>query len=187
MTMPNAANEPEWNVVVTLPERTFREARRILGRWGRVQRTGYYNVLGMRVADPNAFLADFAAAVAETPGLLNFVSHVVPAQRSFSFDSSEAFERQARTIALDWLPDLAGSSFHVRLHRRGFQGIIATQPEERFLDEALLTALAAAGTPGRITFDDPDKVIQIETIDGRAGMSLWTREDLRRFPFLGAD
>jgi len=177
----------DWNVVITLPENTFQEARRMLGRWGRTRPTGYYNVLVMHVADPNVFLADFASAVAETPGLLNFVSHVVPAQRSFTFDSSEAFEREACAVALGWLADLSGGTFHVRLHRRGFKGVISTQPEERFLDDVLLTALADAGTPGRISFTDPDKVIQIETVDGRAGMSLWTSEDLRRYPFLGVD
>jgi tRNA(Ser,Leu) C12 N-acetylase TAN1 len=187
MTTRRVQKLADWNVLVTLPENTFHEARRILTRWGRIEPTGYYNVLVMHVVDPNAFLADFASAVAATPGLLNFVSHVVPAQRSFSFDSSEAFEREARAVALGRLSDLAGASFYVRLHRRGSKGIISTQPEERFLDEVLLNALADAGTPGRISFSDPDKVIQIETVDGRAGMSLWTREDLRRFPFLGVD
>jgi tRNA(Ser,Leu) C12 N-acetylase TAN1 len=187
MTTRRVQKLADWNVLVTLPENTFHEARRILTRWGRIEPTGYYNVLVMHVVDPNAFLADFASAVAATPGLLNFVSHVVPAQRSFSFDSSEAFEREARAVALGRLSDLAGASFYVRLHRRGSKGIISTQPEERFLDEVLLNALADAGTPGRIGFSDPDKVIQIETVDGRAGMSLWTREDLRRFPFLGVD
>ncbi len=70
---------------------------------------------------------------------------------------------------------------------RGLKGVISTQPEERFLDGALLTALAEAGTPGRISFTDPDRVIQIETVDARAGMSLWTRDELCRFPFLGVD
>ena len=65
--------------------------------------------------------------------------------------------------------------------------MLSSQPEERLLDEALLAALAEAGTPGRINFDDPDNVIQIETVGGRAGLSLWTREDRRRFPFLGSD
>ncbi len=159
----------------------------MLAHWGRVSRTGFYNVLVMRVSDPKAFLADFTVAITESPGLLNLVSHVVPAETGFSFESSEEFEREARAIALNWLRNLAGSSFYVRLHRRGFKGIISTQPEERFLDETLLVALAEAGTPGRISFEDPDMVIQIETVDGRAGMSLWTREELRRYPFLGVD
>jgi hypothetical protein len=45
--------------------------------------------------------------------------------------------------------------------------------------------LDALGTPGRISFAGPDAILQIETIDGHAGVSLWRREDLRRCPFLG--
>ena len=31
------------------------------------------------------------------------------------------------------------------------------------------------------------KYMDIETVGGRAGMSLWTGEELRRFPFLHVD
>jgi hypothetical protein len=41
-----------------------------------------------------------------------------------------------------------------------------------------------AGAPGKVRFDDPDFAIDIETIDGRAGMSTWSREDLRAYEFL---
>jgi hypothetical protein len=37
-----------------------------------------------------------------------------------------------------------------------------------------------------MAFTDPDAILQIETIDGPAGISLWRREDLQRYPFLGA-
>lgn len=176
-----------WNVVVTLPEATIVDACRLLGRWGKVKRTHFHNVLAMRVADPRAFLHDFAQAVAEAPGLRNIVSHVVPAQRTFDFQTHEDFAQRARDILHAWLPQLAGASFYVRLHRRGGKEVLASQPEERSLDAVLLQALAEAGSPGRIDFDDPDLVIQIETIDGRAGMSLWNREERQRCPFLGID
>jgi hypothetical protein len=81
---------------------------------------------------------------------------------------------------------LAGTSFYVRLHWRGFKGRLSTPKEQRFLDEALLDAWDALGRPGRISFADPDALLQIETIDGRAGVSLRRREDLRRDPFLGS-
>lgn len=179
-----AAAAADWNVVVTLVEQSFREAVRLLGKWGTVKRTLYYNVLGMKVASPAAFLADFAAAVAASPGIRNFISHVFPAQQTFDFGTTEEFEARARAIALAWAPQLSGKSFHVRLHRRGFKGALSTPQEERFVAEVLLTALQDTG---RIEFTDPDAVIQIETIDGRAGMSLWTRDELRQYPFLGAD
>lgn len=82
---------------------------------------------------------------------------------------------------------MAGKTFHVRLHRRGFKGQLSTPEEERFLDDTLLDALKRAGTPGSLAFDDPDAVIQIETVGNRAGISLWSREELGRFPFLRAD
>jgi tRNA(Ser,Leu) C12 N-acetylase TAN1 len=64
------------------------------------------------------------------------------------------------------------------------KGILSTPNEERYLDETLLQALSAAVTPGHIGFDDPDFVVHIETIDRRVGLSLWSRDDMRRYPFL---
>ena len=50
-----------------------------------------------------------------------------------------------------------------------------------------MAALAAAGTPGQISLYDADAVVLIETVGPRAGLALWTRADLARYPFLGAD
>lgn len=184
-TQRSALGRLDWNVVVTVLEDSFRDACRLLQRWGPVRRTAYYNLLVVTVDDPVRFLVDFAAAVAESPGLLNFVSHVVPAHRTIDFANAEEFEARAREVALGWLVNLAGCGFYVRLHRRGLKGTLSTPKEERFLDEVLLEGLNAAGKPGRISFEAPDAVIQVETIDGRAGLSLWTADDLRHYPFLG--
>jgi tRNA(Ser,Leu) C12 N-acetylase TAN1 len=175
----------DWNVIVTLPEATFREARKFLRRWGEVHRTGYFHVLTLTVDDVESFLAEVAKVIEERPGTFNILSHIIPAQRTFAFDSAEEFEAKARDVAILWAPMLVGKSFHVRLHRRGFKGRLSTPKEERFLDETLLDALETLGAPGRITFTDPDAILQIETIDSRAGVSLWQRNDLQRYPFLG--
>jgi tRNA(Ser,Leu) C12 N-acetylase TAN1 len=175
---------PGWNVIVTLSEATAPQARRALRRWGRLHRTAYFHVLVMAVVDPDGFLHEFGDAVADTPGILNFIAHVFAAQRTFDFATVDEFEAKAREAALSWAPLLAGKRFHVRLHRRGLKGTLSTPNEERFLDDTLLEALTAAGTPGQIGFDDPDFVIHIETIDRRAGMALWSRADMQRFPFL---
>jgi tRNA(Ser,Leu) C12 N-acetylase TAN1 len=177
---------PEWNVIVTLSEPTFRIARNLLARWGRLRRTEYHNVGVMAATDTAIFLQEFAAAVEEEPGILNAMSHVVPFEHVFAFKDAVEFEAKAREIALSYAPRLGGKSFHVRLHRRGLKGTISTPGEERFLDDVLLGTLAAAGNPGRVRFDDPDYVLLIETVGGDGGMGLWTREDLKRYPFLGA-
>jgi len=179
-----SAGTPGWNVIVTLPEATAPQARRALRRWGTLHRTGYFNVLVTAVTDPDRFLRELGEAVAATPGILNFIAHVFPAQQTFDFATVEEFEKKARDAALARAPLLAGKRFHVRLHRRGLKGILSTPNEERFLDEALLQALSSAGTPGHIGFDDADFVIHIETIDRRAGLSLWSRDDMQKFPFL---
>lgn len=173
-----------WNVLVTLAEPTYRPARNLLARWGRLQRTDYYNVATMAVADPAAFLREFGAAVEQSPGILNAVSHVVPFEHMFDFKDPGEFETKAREVALSYVPQLLGKSFHVRFHRRGLKGTISTPTEERFLDEALLEALTTAGSPGRISFEDPDCVLLIETVGQRGGLALWTREELKRYPFL---
>jgi tRNA(Ser,Leu) C12 N-acetylase TAN1 len=190
--IPQPASEADagavgWNVIVTLPEATAPQARQVLRRWGRPSRTDHFQVLVMRADDPDRFLREFGETVAATPGILNFIAHVFTAQHTFDFATVAEFEAKAREAALAWRPLLEGKRFHVRLHRRGLKGVLSTPHEERFLDDALLQALSTAGTPGRIGFDDPDYVIHIETVDHRAGISLWSRDDICRYSFLSTD
>jgi tRNA(Ser,Leu) C12 N-acetylase TAN1 len=177
---------PDWNVTVTLAEPTFGIARNMLARWGQLRRTRFFNVAVMKVADAPTFLREFSAAVEETPGILNAMSHVVPFGHVFAFEDAAEFEAKLRDIILSYAPQLAGKSFHVRLRRRGLKGIISTPEEERVLDDVLLEALADSGTPGHISFEDPHYVVLIETVGQGGGVSLWTGEDLERYPFLGA-
>ena len=126
----------DWNVVVTLPEPTFREARKFLRRWGEAHRTGYFHVITLTVDDVESFPAEIAKAIEEKPGTLNILSHIIPAQRTFTFASAEEFEAKARDIAILWAPMLAGKSFHVRLHRRGFKGTLSTAKGKPALERA---------------------------------------------------
>jgi tRNA(Ser,Leu) C12 N-acetylase TAN1 len=174
----------DWNVVVSVHDRGYKRAHELLEPYGRIHKTDYYNVLTMTVDDPAAFLERLAKLADIVPEVLGVVSRAVPAQRSFIFQSAEEFEVKAREMALDWAPELAGKSFHVRLYRRGFKGRLSSHEEERFLDDVLLEALEVSGAPGRISFEDPDAVIDVETLGNWAGLSLWTREELKRYPFL---
>jgi tRNA(Ser,Leu) C12 N-acetylase TAN1 len=147
---------------------------------GAVERSPYYNVVVIKVHDPVALLAAIERRTEESPALYDAISRVAPADCGFEFQSAEEFEGIAKSIVLQWLPRLAGRSFHVRFHRRGSRYALRTPDVERSLDDALLDALQEAGTSGKLSFSDPDAVIVIDTIDDRAGISLWTREDLVR-------
>ncbi len=177
----------DWNVVATVRDRGFDQARHLLGALGPVDRTGLYNVLAMKVGDVRAFLDGLQEQCARHPGGAACLARVIPVTCAFDFETPAEFEAKAREAALTFVPDLAGKAFHVRFHRRGFKGQLASAEEERFLDGALLEALQAAGNPGRITFEDPDAVLVVETVGHRAGLSLWTRDDLHRYPFLHPD
>jgi tRNA(Ser,Leu) C12 N-acetylase TAN1 len=177
----------DWNLVVSVGKHGYSKAKHLLAELGAVSKTDYYNVLVMRVADPVAVLDHLSARARREAELDHLITRVLPVSAAFDFQTPEEFEAKARAALAPWLTALGGRSFHVRMHRRGFKGRIGSQDEEQFLDHYLLEELAEAGTPGRISFDDPDLVIAIDTINQRAGLSLWRREDLKRYPLLKLD
>lgn len=177
----------DWNGVATTRDEAFRRARDLLSQGGSVSPTEFYNVLVMKVADVSGFLEWLQQQWSERADFARAVAHVRPARQAFDFDSLEEFEEKAREVVLSWAPRLVGKAFHVRLHRRGFKGRLSTPEEERFLDKVLMERLSDEATPGRITFDDPDATLAIDTVRDRAGLALWSREELRKFRFLGVD
>jgi tRNA(Ser,Leu) C12 N-acetylase TAN1 len=185
-----SAPTEDWNVVVTTFEgRGLRHARRFLASYGEVSRTHFHNVLVVKVPDVSRFLRSVAEVLRADVQLLNDVSRMAPAQATFDFSSAQDFEHMALAIALGWADQLTGRSFHVRLNqRRGDLPFkLSSLAEERAINEAILRKLEGLGRPGRIEFADPDYVIDIETVGRRAGMSIWSREDLKQFPFLRPD
>jgi tRNA(Ser,Leu) C12 N-acetylase TAN1 len=176
----------DWNTVVSLHHeaRAWRRARGLLQQLGEVAATEFYNVLVMRVENVRGFLRDFSAICAAEPGVLNDISRAVPLTDVFDFATAAEFEAKARDVVLSWTQRLRGASFYVRMHRRGMREALASPREERFLDEALLSALEQADAPGKVRFEDPDFIIDVETVGLRAGMSLWSRQDLQQYEFL---
>lgn len=177
----------DWNAVITVHEGGFASACRLLEPFGPVRKTEFFNTLVMRAADPFQLLADLHGQLADNPSIAAWISRFMPMQRLFAFQSVVEFELRSREAVLEWLPRVANASFHVRMHRRGYKGRLSSAEEERFLDEFLLQRLADAGTPGKVAFDDPDAIIALETIGGQAGVSLFSRDELKRFPLLHLD
>lgn len=177
----------DWNVVISLHERKYVQARKLLKKLGPVSRTSYFNVLVMKVEDIGHLLETLQQWVEVEPQILTILARVIPVTQAFSFQTAEEFEVKARERSLTFVSDLVGKTFHIRMHRRGFKGRLSSQHEERFLDAVLLEALDKTGKSSRITFEDPDAILALETIDCRAGLSLWRREDMQRYPFLHLD
>jgi tRNA(Ser,Leu) C12 N-acetylase TAN1 len=172
----------EWNVVMCTAEGGFNRALRFLKDHGAVARTAFHNILVLRAEDPSALMETLRAPPAE-PGSALF-TRVVPVSRTFSFQNRLDFEAQAGRLAGLYAGRVAGRCFHVRMHRRGFKGRLHSVELEKHLCGILLALTQQAGNPVRIGFDDPDAVLAVETIGNQAGLSLWTREALRRYPLL---
>ncbi|MDH3689702.1 MAG: THUMP domain-containing protein [Gammaproteobacteria bacterium] len=177
----------DWNVVVSVPEHTYKQSKKLLAQFGHIAKTNFYNVFVMKVADSHELLSELSSLFDKEPQARALIGRIVPAQETLTFQTPEEFEEKAQLLVKSWVPQLTGKGFHVRMHRRGFKGKLASQHEEQFLDHYLMEQLKGEGMSGEITFDDPDAIVAIETVNQRAGLSLWTRETLRRYPFLKID
>lgn len=174
----------DWNAVASTEEGAYKQARRVLKQLGQLGDTPYHNVLVLWVADGREALEALRRAGETDPQVRAWVRHFVPVSEAFWFSSPEEFEAKAKQAVRAFLPQLAGKNFYVRMHRRGFKGRLAQHEEERVLGTTILEALAETGASARVAFEDPDAVVVIETVGQRAGLSVWTREELSRYPFL---
>jgi tRNA(Ser,Leu) C12 N-acetylase TAN1 len=174
----------EWNAVVSVNKNGFTRACDVFRHFGAVKRTEFFNVLLLRAEDPPGMLEALRARSLDRPDSLSFLARLVPVMQTFVFNSPEEFENKAREIVLSWASYVANKSFHIRLHRRGFKGRLSSVDEERFLDVSLLESLEQERAPGRVAFKDPDAIIVIETVGTWAGLSLFTREELEKYPFI---
>ncbi len=177
----------DWNVVVTTHEHRYHHARAFLAPMGELRDTDFYNVLVMRVEQPRDFLATLERHLEAFPKAATSLARVLPVTETFSYQSPEEFELKAATAVRGWLAQLAGTRFHVRMHRRGFKGRLSSLEEEHLLDHFLVEELAQQGQEGFIDFADPDWILAIDTVSQRAGLSLWSREELQRYPLLKLD
>jgi tRNA(Ser,Leu) C12 N-acetylase TAN1 len=176
-----------WNVIISIRDGCYRDTRQSLKALGAVERTGFYNVLALTVDDVPAFLEALRAQLEADAGLRRCLARVIPVTHSFTFQSPQEFEARARETVETFVDALGGKRFYVRMHRRGFRAQLSSQDEERMLDRFLLDHLQDHGAPGQVAFDDPDAVLDIETVGQWAGLALWRRDELRRYPFIRAD
>ena len=177
----------DWNLIVTISQWHFRRAFRLLRPLGAVARTRFYNVLALRVDDLDAALEALRQATAEDERAAETITRVAMAPDVFEFESEASFTSAAQQVLARYLPQLAGGTFHVRVHRRGAPQSLTGYAAERLLGGFVWEELNRAGTPARVTFDNPDAVINVETIDDRAGMALLSRENLEKYAFLRPD
>ncbi len=186
--IPREHGVDDWNLVISVYQDGFRPALRALRRLGTVERSPYHNVLVMKVDNPTAALDVIERETEQSTALYDSISRVAPAMRTVDFRSAAEFLEKLKPILIEWSSRLNSRSLHVRLRRRGGQrDDLRTTDAERLLDDLLLDTTAAAGSPCTISFTHPDAIIAIDIIDDRAGVGLWTSEDLAHHRLLRPD
>ena len=150
-----------YTVIATTKPNEYTRARQLLERFGTVAPTDFFNVLHLTVEDIDRFIAAYLERATEDPRLHDCISSLRPIRRSFTYSDLADFEEKAKTVAMGFAERLEGLAFHVRMHRRGHKGEISSQVAERFLDRHLLAELERRGRPGRITFDEPDAILDV--------------------------
>ena len=176
-----------WNLVATTAEGKYTQALKFLAPFGIVKPTAYNNVVMMDVRDTLELMTLLAEEWQTQGGRLLLFKRVVPVTHTFNFGDRALFVRRAQEVTLDWVPQLTGHTFRVRMHRRGFKDQLSSVEEEQILTATILDATGKAGKRAAVSVDDPDALIAMETIGSNAGMSLWFREDLQHYPFLHID
>lgn len=174
----------DWNVLVDVREHCFSSTYLLLEKFGTVYQSDFENILLMKIDDTARFLAYLNSRIEKEPSIANLFNRVVPVTKTFSFQSQSEFKTKAKEVVLEWLPILEGKQFYVRMHRKGMKDCIDRHKEETFLDLVILQELERIGKPGLIGGIDPDVIVVVETISNQAGMSYWTSQDLKRYPWL---
>jgi tRNA(Ser,Leu) C12 N-acetylase TAN1 len=177
----------DWNVVVTVHADRFISACEQLEPLARVEGTNYYNILVMRVGNVEEFLRTLGDWMQTYADAREALARVAPARDTFVFQDPDDFRNQTKEILRRYADQLDGVSFHIRVHRRGWKEKMSTTALEKELGSFLFDEIESHGAVAKVDFDDPDAIVVIDTVDNRAGMAMWSRDELQRFPFLKPD
>ena len=175
----------QWNVVVSLKGHGIKTVTKYFSEYGKVQLTDYYNVMVMQVEDVGHFMETVREHFTLHHQVFDYVGRIVPVTQCILFQSPDEFEQKAMEVVYQWVDNLAGKRFFIRIHRRGFRGRLSSQKEEHFLDDFIVEQLEKESiAPATIDFINPDWIIAIETVGQQAGLSLWSSQQLERYLFL---
>jgi tRNA(Ser,Leu) C12 N-acetylase TAN1 len=111
------------------------------------------------------------------------VARVVPVAYTFEF-SPDSLQGKLEAAVEETTAKIAGGTCFVRVERRGLGDEINTPALEQAIADHLFAAVEARGGALRTSFEDPDYVVAVETVDSDCGVALITREMRQRYPFI---
>lgn len=174
----------EWNVLVTSLMGHSRDLKKVLKEFGDFKATGFRGVLLGRVDSVEGFLERLKDLAAERPEIERILGRVIPFDKVLHFAVPEELAEKLYEAVSDYIPQLTGKKFHVRIERRGFKGKISSPEVERAIDQFVLKRVDETGGETKVDFEDPDLTIVIETVSNLVGIRLLTRGEREKYPFV---
>ena len=167
----------EWNVLVVSHEGEERRLLRDLRDLGEFSFTGFRSLLLGNV-NLHAFLEEVQAR--PIPSL----ARVVPVEENFRAQPENLLE-----ILKDKIKKYAGrigqgESFCVRFERRGFKGRISSREVEGEIGGYLHDLLEGEGKSPKVSLEDPDKLLVIQSVGISFGIGVIDRETRQRYPII---
>jgi tRNA(Ser,Leu) C12 N-acetylase TAN1 len=108
----------------------------------------------------------------------------VPIDKAFKFGVADFREKlkEAMTSCAETLEN--GCTFFIRVKRRGHKGELSSLEIEKDISAFIIDGMEKTGKQAQVNFEDPDKLIIVETIGDRAGVGLITRTMKEKYPFI---
>lgn len=153
--------------------------------WNLVATTRLGRVLFMAVPDAPGYLEEFERRARTDSDRVAPLSAVIPVTERWPLTLPEELADAARRFAARVAPSLERRGFCMRVTRCGADEKLASAGE-RILFRAFVEELGRLGVRAWLAPRDPDAILSVQTAPESAGVALFTRAELERFPRLAA-
>jgi tRNA(Ser,Leu) C12 N-acetylase TAN1 len=150
---------------------------------GEFRRTSFKGVLTGWVEDIPWFLETVQKAYSDGIRWARNIARILPTEQTFTF-TPETFTDQLKEAVSPFLSRMSDGTFFVRLERRGYKGKIISPEVERAVDAHLIVQGERQGKVLRVSFEDPDFIVAVETVAPVCGILLLDREYRSRNPLV---
>jgi tRNA(Ser,Leu) C12 N-acetylase TAN1 len=174
----------DWNVLATAFMRKERFLLRSLRELGDFRGSGFRDVIIGSVESREAFFESIERLRREHPGRLRHLSQIVPVDKTFRFEVADFTDKLKEALAPYSETLENGSSFFIRVKRRGHKGELSSLDIEQKMSAFIIDRMEKTGRHAQVHFEDPDKILVVEIIGNRAGIGLIPRTLKRRYPFI---
>jgi tRNA(Ser,Leu) C12 N-acetylase TAN1 len=158
---------PDWNVVVMTGPGGVMKAISALRPLGTLRPTPHSGVAVGHFAGPDILAAATRLHESE-PQRFELVQRLVPMERVMRYPRDDVTETLCTALA-DCGPRVAGKKFYVRCRLRGLESRLEARAVERAIGSYLFELAALAGKPAKVSFEEPDVVVQLEVIGDTVG------------------